>query len=277
MCLAAGLPSTSASAQVAVPRPDALIRTPSQQAFGGDDTYNTTGAGQSRSAVIGPGGLTRFYVRIENDSLIADDIRVVGTRESSAFAVRYFLGSRQVSPIVKDGTLVFHAMAPGARRTLTVEVEARRSAPPSSSREVVVSARSVADGSIRDNVVATVRVPAYTAEQRRIAQLVNETRGRYGRAGLAMNRALTDKAQAWAEKMARDGRLSHSHLPSGVPPGWRALAENVGQGSSIVQVHNAFMGSGGHRSNILGNFNHIGTGYATGGGRVWIVQVFMLR
>ena len=36
------------------------------------------------------------------------------------------------------------------------------------------------------------------------------------------------------------------------------------------------MDSSGHRANIWSNtFNHVGTGYATGGGRVYTVQVFM--
>jgi uncharacterized protein YkwD len=265
-----------ASAQVP-PRPDALIRRPNQSAFSGNDVYNTSGAGQSRTVVIGAGGLTRFYVQVQNDSSARDSIRVVGTRESSAFAVRYFLGSRQVSPLVKDGTLILRDLAPGGRRTLTLEVEAKRGARPGSQRTVVVSARSVADGRIRDNVTATVRLPEYTSEQRRIAELVNRTRRSNGRSSLPLQRQLTDKAQAWAEHMAREGRLSHSNLPSGVPPGWRSLAENVGTGGSIAGVHNAFLASSGHRANILGNFTHVGTGYAVGHGRVWICQVFMLR
>lgn len=216
-------------------------------------------------------------MQVQNDSQVTDSIRVVGTRESSTFAVRYYLGSRQVSPLVKAGNLVFSNLAPGAQRTVTVEIEARTGAPPGAQRKVVVSARSVADGSIRDNVTATAKLPPYTAEQRRIAELVNQSRRAHGRGALALHRQLTDKAQAWAERMAREGRLSHSHLPSGVPPGWQALAENVGTGSSIAGVHQAFMGSGGHRSNILGNYNFIGTGYATGHGRVWVCQVFMRR
>jgi uncharacterized protein YkwD len=276
VALGTGLVPAAVDAQVP-PRPDALIRTPSQRAYSGDGIYNTTGAGQSRSAVIGQRGLTRFYVQVQNDSRSNDDIRVVGTRESAAFAVRYFLGSRQVSPLVKAGTLTFSGMAPGATRALTVEVEAKAGAPLGSSRRVVVSARSAADGSVRDNVVANVRIPQYSAEQRRIVELVNQSRARYGRAGVALRTYLRDKAQAWAEKMAREGHLSHSHLSDGVPRGWRGLAENVGYGNSIVQVHNAFMSSPPHRANLLGNYNHIGTGYATGFGRVWIVQVFELR
>jgi uncharacterized protein YkwD len=259
------------------PRPDALIRTPSQSTFGGNDVYNRTGGGQSRTTVLTNGRRARFYVQIQNDSRATDSIRVVGTRESTAFAVRYYLGSRQVSPLVKAGDLIFRGMAPDARRTLTVEIEARAGAAPGAQRKVVVSARSVADGAIRDNVTATAKLPAYTTQQRRIAELVNQTRRSNGRGALALHRRLTDKAQAWAEHMAAQGRLSHSNLATGVPAGWRALAENVGVGSSIVEVHNAFLRSGGHRANILGNFNHLGTGYASGHGRVWICQVFMLR
>ena len=276
LALGVGLVPAPAVAQ-ALPHPDALIRTARQRAYSGDGTYNTTGAGQSRSAVIGPGGLTRFYVQIQNDGPGTGDLRVAGSPESTAFAVRYFQGSRRVSPAVKAGTLVFHGMAPGASRTLTVEVEAKAGAPLGSSRRVVVSARSVADGSVRDNVVADVRIPEYTAEQRRIAELVNETRGQHGLGGVTFRPYLRDKAQAWAEKMARENHLSHSYLPAGVPPGYRAMAENVGYGNSIVQVHNAFMNSPHHRANLLGNYNHIGTGFATGHGRVWIVEVFELR
>ena len=259
------------------PRPDALIRTPRQSTYSGNDVYNTTGGGQSRTAVVGPGGLARFYVQVQNDSAAADSIRLVGTRESSAFAVRYYLGSRQVSPLVKDGSLVLRNMVPGGHRTLTVEVEARAGAPRGAQRTVVVSARSEADHIVRDNVTATVKVPEYTAQQRRIAELVNQSRRANGRGTLALQRQLTDKAQAWAEHMAREGRLSHSNLSSGVPPGWRAIAENVGTGGSLAGIHNAFMGSSRHRSNILGNFTHIGTGYAVGHGQLWVCQVFMLR
>ena len=259
------------------PRPDALIRTPSQASFSGNNIYNLTGGGQSRSAQVGPRGLTRFYVQIQNDRQADDDIRVVGTPESGAFAVRYYLGSRQVSPLVKAGTLVFSGMAPGAHRTLTVEVEAKAGAAPGSQRKVVVSARSVTDGEARDNVTATVKLPLYSSEQRRIADLINQSRRANGRAGAALQRQLTDKAQAWAEHLAQQGYLSHSNLTAGAPAGWRSLAENVGTGSSISGIHQTFMSSSGHRSNILGNFNHIGTGYAVGHGRLWVVQEFMLR
>lgn len=90
---------------------------------------------------------------------------------------------------------------------------------------------------------------------------------------------LNAKAQAWAEKLARDGRLSHSNLSSGAPSCWRALGENVGYGASVAAVQDAYMSSSGHRSNILSTkhaWNYVGVGYAKAGSRVYTVQVFMV-
>ena len=95
------------------------------------------------------------------------------------------------------------------------------------------------------------------------------------RRSLQLNKTLTDKAQSWAQYLARIGYLKHSNLSSGVPSNWRALAENVGYGSRIGTVHTAFMRSSGHRANILGNYTHVGTGVAKNGDRVYVVHVFM--
>lgn len=87
---------------------------------------------------------------------------------------------------------------------------------------------------------------------------------------------LNAKAQAWAEKLARDGKLSHSNLSSGVPSCWRSLGENVGYGSSAASVEDAYMNSSGHRANILSTkWKWVGVGHATAGNRVYTVQIFM--
>lgn len=88
--------------------------------------------------------------------------------------------------------------------------------------------------------------------------------------------ALDDKAQAWAEKLARDGRLSHSNLSHGAPSCWRSLGENVGYGSSIEAVERAYMSSSPHRANILASkWDYVGVSAAQSGGRWYTVQVFM--
>ena len=67
--------------------------------------------------------------------------------------------------------------------------------------------------------------------------------------------------------------------PYGAPAGWYAVAENVGRGWSLAQVHRAFMGTRGHRATILTRrYTHLGTGVArAGNGEYFVVQAFMDR
>jgi len=117
---------------------------------------------------------------------------------------------------------------------------------------------------------------ACTPEQQAIGNHVNDSRRAVGGSELYFDAYLNEKAQAWAEHLARIGRLEHSHLPQGTRPGWRKLGENVGRGPSIAAVHQGFMGSPGHRANVLDpSFTHMGTGAAVGAnGVVYVVQVF---
>ena len=116
----------------------------------------------------------------------------------------------------------------------------------------------------------------FTTEQVRVTQYVNNSRVARDIRPVRQNLELTTKAQAWAEHLARIGRLEHSRLAGGITVRWRSLGENVGYGANIGEIHRAYMLSPGHRSNILnGKFNYIGTGYAKKGGRAYTVQVFM--
>ncbi|HWJ98404.1 MAG TPA: CAP domain-containing protein [Acidimicrobiales bacterium] len=84
------------------------------------------------------------------------------------------------------------------------------------------------------------------------------------------------KAQAWAEKLARENTLYHSTLSQGIKVKWCSLGENVGYGPSVPAIEDAYMNSSGHRANILSSkWNGVGVGYATNGQRVFTVQVFI--
>lgn len=112
--------------------------------------------------------------------------------------------------------------------------------------------------------------------QERTIYLTNRDRAAYGRAALAVDGQLLAKAEIWAAKMARDGRIAHSSLTSGAPGCWRSLGENVGVASSPDRLHQAWMASSSHRANILnGVFTHVGVGIVERGGRYYGVQVFM--
>ncbi|MGN6695659.1 MAG: CAP domain-containing protein [Aquihabitans sp.] len=84
------------------------------------------------------------------------------------------------------------------------------------------------------------------------------------------------KAQAWAEKLAKENTLYHSNLPDGIKVKWCSLGENVGYGPNVPAIEDAYMNSPGHRANILSTkWNGVGVGYATNGKRVFTVQVFI--
>jgi uncharacterized protein YkwD len=112
--------------------------------------------------------------------------------------------------------------------------------------------------------------------QTQVQNELNTDRKAHGLASLPTHSQLNAKAQAWAEKLARDGKLSHSDLSSGVPSCWRSLGENVGYGASAAAVEDAYMNSSGHRANILqSKWKYVGVGWAQAGNRVYTVQVFM--
>jgi uncharacterized protein YkwD len=120
--------------------------------------------------------------------------------------------------------------------------------------------------------------------------LVDRTNAERTGAGLATLRAdsrLMQAAQIHAEQMAAAGRMEHT-LPDARYPRledrlaavayrWQAIGENVAAGQrDAAQVVQDWMGSSGHRANILNaNFTEMGAGYIVdGSGRTYWVQVF---
>ncbi len=110
-----------------------------------------------------------------------------------------------------------------------------------------------------------------TTDEQTGFNLINTERSSRGIATLAANETLVVKAQNWSRGLlANSGgvcsgtTLRHSNLTDGAPAGWRALGENVGCSISssvsgaVQSMHSGFMGSSGHRANILG------TGYNNG-------------
>ncbi len=137
--------------------------------------------------------------------------------------------------------------------------------------------------SARRALVATVLVTTMmlltaclSAAQGEVQQALNRDRQAHGRTSLSIHQQATDKAQAWAERLARENRLYHSTLSQGITARWCSLGENVGYGSSVQSVQDAYMNSSGHRANIMATkWNGVGVGHATNGSRVFTVQVFI--
>lgn len=107
------------------------------------------------------------------------------------------------------------------------------------------------------------------------AVLVNQARHRAGAKDVALEGSLVEKAQAWAERMAATGTVSHSKLSDGVQGDWRVLGENVGWARSIDEMHQMFLDSASHRSTMLDRrYSRFGVGVAVSNGRYYTVQVY---
>ena len=118
------------------------------------------------------------------------------------------------------------------------------------------------------------------SDEARALQLVNSERAEAGVAPLQLSGGARSVARTWSAHMAGSG-LDHNPDLSGDlqragVTGWRSIGENVGEGGSVDQVHSMFMGSGGHRSNILGSgFSQVGIGVVRAGGKVWVTMDFV--
>ena len=146
------------------------------------------------------------------------------------------------------------------------------SPPRASTRNRTIAARALI-GVVLIAVLASCR-PLNSAESHLFGE-TNALRARSGLPGLAQHDELTDEARAIAARMAAQGSLSHSD-PKTWRVSWKAVAENVGAGSSIEQVTSALIASDGHRSNMLSTgYTHMAVGTARGkDGRIYAAQLF---
>ena len=119
----------------------------------------------------------------------------------------------------------------------------------------------------------------WSANQDKDLNYINNARGQNGKPALQGDPELMAKAQAWAEELSRSGNLRHSGPNGSVNTNgiinWCGVAENVGVGGSTYIVHQAFMNSPGHRGNVLGNFDRVGTGVVGNGDNAWVVEIYV--
>ncbi len=115
------------------------------------------------------------------------------------------------------------------------------------------------------------------AVQSRILTETNAARRSAGVAPLAANAGLHVVAVDWSAQMAARQTMSHNpNYTTQMPSGWNWAGENVAYGQQPANVTSAWLGSTGHRANILNkSYTHIGIGVACStAGRPYYTQVF---
>ena len=103
-------------------QPDGRIRL-GTAAFGGQDVYNLTGAGQSRVGAAARGRTVSFGISIQNDGSSSGAFRVKATgAAASGYKVRYTKGTTDITSAVVAGTWQTNSLAPGAATLITAKV-----------------------------------------------------------------------------------------------------------------------------------------------------------
>jgi uncharacterized protein YkwD len=118
-------------------------------------------------------------------------------------------------------------------------------------------------------------------DEARLYQLTNQARAEAGLPPLAYDPVAVLIARSWAEGMGHRGHLGHNPyivraVSTYITPSWQRIGENVGEASSVDEVHAAYMSSPAHRANILGAFDRMGVAAVRAAdGRLWTSVVFI--
>ena len=142
-------------------RPDALIALAPFGPYVGDNVYQSALATtQVKSRTVLRGHTGTFFVRVQNDSVFPDSIKVKGSASSPGFGVRYFNASTNadITAAVTAGTFTYLGVAPGGfgSPVIKVVVSVSPNAAVGAKKNVVVTATSTALATKNDSVKATV-------------------------------------------------------------------------------------------------------------------------
>ena len=132
-------------------RPDGRIRLGGGP-FIGNDVYNATGLGQSRTGSAAPNRTIRFAVSIQNDGS-ADSFNVKAAGGGSAYAIKYFHGTTEITAAVVAGTYQTPSITSAGTFVIAATVTVRPSAPVASMVKRVVTITSVGDPLRKDAVL----------------------------------------------------------------------------------------------------------------------------
>lgn len=111
--------------------------------------------------------------------------------------------------------------------------------------------------------------------ERRLRRLHNLARLAEGVGRYRMDGEMSKLARAHSHAMMQRGSIFHRSDLGEDLTGWSFLGENVGLGSSPDSLHDAFMASDAHRTNILGaEFTHVGVGIVDAPDRMWVTVIF---
>jgi uncharacterized protein YkwD len=116
--------------------------------------------------------------------------------------------------------------------------------------------------------------------ERAFAKKINGVRAQRDKGKLRLDPELSRVARQHTREMVKKGMLFHQTSDQFARriTNWTMIAENVGYGSDVGELHSAFMDSPLHAANILNSsYRFVGTGVITEGNRMWVTVIFEAR
>ena len=139
-------------------RPDALVASPADDRYVGNNVYSTTGAGETRTTSAHRAQTRVFPVLVTNDGNANSTFVLRGSGSRPGANVRYLTGDRDITAEMRSAAGWHVPLSPKGSHDLTVRITPRQSAKVSSVQTATVSATWRGDGSRVDVVKARVRV-----------------------------------------------------------------------------------------------------------------------
>ena len=134
-------------------------------------------------------------------------------------------------------------------------------------------------GAVTTTVVTVAPVAAYAGSASMESQFIAKMNAARESAGLrpySVASDLTSIARQHSAQMASKQSLYHNPELTSQVQNWQAVGENVGEGPTVSDIHNAFMQSPEHRANILDHdFTQVGVGVVVDkNGIIWVTEDF---
>ena len=141
------------TAPVVVRRPDGRIRLGTSGAYIGDNVYNTTGVGQTVIGSAKKGKTITVGISVQNDGTAADSLKLKATgTAASAYTVKYYAGSKDVTAKVVAGTYTTASLAKAASVLITAKVTIKTAAKAGSKVTRLLTITSVGSSARKDAV-----------------------------------------------------------------------------------------------------------------------------
>ncbi|MDX6515622.1 MAG: hypothetical protein QOH73_1288 [Gaiellaceae bacterium] len=135
--------------------PDALIAT-ATGGYVGDDVYNKTAVGQTKTIQIARGSSSYLPITIQNEGLLPASFRLKGTGAATGYTVTYvnYYNGANITTAVRNGSFSTGILAPG--QSFAMKIIVKLSASAATTGAFVLTARSTA-GTPADAVRGVVR------------------------------------------------------------------------------------------------------------------------